>query len=157
MAPWDPAGRGLVGGDKWGPPASWAWRAVRRPPVTHIKMSPQCLHCCAVSMSYRTVQCETRAPCLSRPAQIYLGPLFELPEVRMHFIYALFTIGASVDTALVLVRQAPPGTGITNAEYKLAMYALTTDRPGCLEYQVHGTRRTCRTGQVYHGRMVLPS
>ena len=65
----------------------------------------------------------------------------------------------SVNIVLVLVRQAPPmrGTGITNAEYKLVMYALATDRPGRLECQVHGTRRTCRTGQVSHGRMAWPS
>ena len=30
------------------------------------------------------------------------------------------------------------GTGITSSEYKLVMYALATERPGCLERQVHG-------------------
>jgi hypothetical protein len=67
----------------------------------------------------------------------------------------------SVNIALALARQAPPmrgaGTGVTNSEYTLVMCARATDRPGCLEYQVHGTRRTCRTGQVSHGRMVWPS
>jgi hypothetical protein len=65
--------------------------------------------------------------------------------------------GTSVNVVLAL--QVPPmrGTGITNAECELVIHALATDRPGCLECQVHGTRRTCRTDQVSHGRMVWPS
>ena len=65
---------------------------------------------------------------------------------------------------IALVRQAPPtpmrgtvdstGAGITNAEHKMVMCALATDRPGRLECQAHGTRRTRRTGQASHGRMV---
>ena len=51
MAPWDPAGRGLVVGGQRG--SSWAWRAVRRP-VPHIKIAPQCLYCIHF-IPYRTV------------------------------------------------------------------------------------------------------
>ena len=82
----------------------------------------------------------------------------------MDYTQPLFTgtmrdTSTSVNIVLVLVRRASPmrGISIVNAEHKLAMYALATDRPGRLEYQVHGTRRAFRTGQVSHGRMVWPS
>jgi hypothetical protein len=87
-----------------------------------------------------------------RAAQFHLGPPFELPEVRVHCALCKRHLRRTCEC-----RTGTPGTGITNAEYKLAMYALATDRPGCLECQVHGTCRTCRTGQVSHGRMVWPS
>jgi hypothetical protein len=85
-----------------------------------------------------------------------IGPLFELPAARsMRVLYTSIIYDTPVN--IVLACQAFPMRGITNSEYKLVMYALATNRPGCLEYQVHGTRRTFRTGQVSQGRMVWPS
>ena len=74
----------------------------------------------------------------------------------MYALHISIIYDTSVDIVLVLVRQAPPGTGITNAEYKLAMYNThlpqTAQDASNIRYMAHAERAElarCPTGAWY--------